>query len=289
VDYWQIENEPFGATVLDPECNHPINTFWIGNATEYVTLLNECYTALKDASPTDTVILAGKASSATLSAFFQQAVAYGNFDVVDLHSYDTPADSMAMLQAVQALLVVAEKSAIPIWMTESGEVDTDTYSAYAAALDDPAELRLQSSQLIVRHVEAFATGVSRIMRLALNPYDADESPTVKWNHMRLNSNTAGTTHKPAYYAYALMVEKLDEFTAVEELSDNIYKFTVGGNPVVVAWCPTCLHVDFSSYFEGESTLQVTRPPGTTANNTITIEPITSIGLTKMPCFVEAVP
>jgi polysaccharide biosynthesis protein PslG len=126
VTYWEIWNEP------------NLSRFWSPSpsSTDYVTMLNEAYAAIKAVAPND-VVIAGALSRATdvtgveiaPTTFVTSMYAHGaRFDILSLHPYTYPfspdtansGNGWPDVATIRATMVANGDSAKKIWITELG-------------------------------------------------------------------------------------------------------------------------------------------------------------------------
>jgi hypothetical protein len=104
-------------------------------------------------------------------------------------------------------------------------------------------------------------------------------------------NTGGYREKPAYYTSLLMLEKLYNFTSIQELQRDVYKFSfVDKNPVYVAWSETGNRtIDLSNEFDNGDVkiTHIITEYGKTEKNAV-VETISAenIKIARRPIFIE---
>ena len=102
--------------------------------------------------------------------------------------------------------------------------------------------------------------------------------------------------KPAFYTYKMMASKLKGFTSAEKIAggpgDRIFRFSVGGRTILVAWNNKGSVADLSEHFSipevkitaPVTALDVNNEPIRTRGKTV---PAASVKLKRMPVFIEA--
>ncbi len=254
VKYWQIENEIYGAKQRTPKCP-PISRFWLGTPEEYLTLLKASYNTIKEVDP-DAIVFASSYTfepwDGSLKRFFRYVMDKGrNYsDLWDVHLYLGVDEDPAKIAAVKDEMRRLGYSK-PLWTTESGEPDIDyhAYKRFKGNLNSSEAWRIQSEDMVKRYVQAFGEGVDRVFRLRIGPMGAKEGAGSRWTHMSLTTDRDGRQTKPAYYTYKLMHSKLAGFDSVTKITEGVYKFTVDGETIVVAWSDRGRKtIDLSSHF-----------------------------------------
>jgi len=162
----------------------------------------------------------------------------GFYDVADIHLYE---ETETFLEGKIAWLRHALEEAgadVPIWCIEGGGPFKDP-PGVESEFGDPyfgEWTARENAEFVVKlHVLAAASGVERYhWALVANPDTAYWSGP--WTVMGLM--TPDRQRKPAFYTFQLMMEKLDGFESVEDLSFpgvRLFRFTVRGQAVYVAW------------------------------------------------------
>ncbi len=295
VNYWQIENEIFGARPRTPKCP-PISRFWLGTPEEYLELLKTSYRTIKGADPSATVFASSytfEPWDGTLKDFYRYILDRGrNYsDLWDLHLYLGVPEDPEKIQAVKNEMKRLGYSK-PLWCTESGEIDIDyaKYQRFKGNLTAPEALKFQSEDLVKRYVQAFGEGMEKVFRLRISPLGSKEGPGNRWSHMSLTNDRDGNSKRPAYYTYQIMYSKLAGFDTAQRLATGLYKFTVNGKTVVVAWSDSGQKtLDLSSHFKGTNVkvTNIITDKGKT-NREATIERTSSSTVTigQTPTFIE---
>lgn len=211
VRYWEVSNEPSMQEEL---------TFFTGTPPDYFEILRATHGAVEAADPDATVVQGGAASAEHETAdFWEEVYDLGGaqyFDIANVHSIGL--ESYDLYASKYATFLDENDVEKPFWVTEA------QYSARALGRDrlSPEEWADYITKSFVR---AYAAGAQKIVYVGLtkSPGDLETSLLLR-----------GEKQVP-YHAYGTMVEKLDEFTAVEKLEEGAYKFTVEGREVYVLW------------------------------------------------------
>jgi hypothetical protein len=284
VEYWQIENEIYGASTRIESCP-PVSRFWLGTEEEYLELLKSSYTTIKSADPSATVFASSYTFEpwpADIKPFFKFILNKGRdfSDLWDLHLYLDPDDNEDKINLVKIEMqnLGYEKK---LWATESGEIDIKEYPKFSKSFKSEEELKLQSEEIVKRYASAFGEGIEKVFRLRLTPYKENESPSERFNHMGLTFDANAEDKKPAYLTYKLMQDKLKNFVKVKKLADNVYIFD---GDVVVAWSETGKKkINLSPYFPNK--VKVTHLNNDKSTETKKSD---SIIITESPIFIEGI-
>ncbi len=114
IKYWEILNEP--------SMNEETLTFFIGSASEYVTILQESYAAIKETCPDCNVVQGGAAGTEQwMTDFWNEVFENGGadyFDIANIHHISQGDESTFNVKDFKALL---DRHGIskPIWVTEA--------------------------------------------------------------------------------------------------------------------------------------------------------------------------
>jgi hypothetical protein len=135
----------------------------------------------------------------------------------------------------------------PIWVTE-----TSTSSYEQTVLSKPGSEQLQARHIVIRLVVFSAKGAEKVLWFdygELNPGD---------RFYGCNLTDSVNRHKPAYYTFKLLIEKIGYYNSVETLrSDDVrlYKFIVDKDKqVFVAWSNDYMTIDLSQYINSEKVI-----------------------------------
>ncbi len=172
----------------------------------------------------------------------------GFYDVVDIHLYEEKITFMeGKIEYLQHLMDVNDYI-VPIWCIEGGGpfkdppgVETKHGDPYFGSWSEQ-----ENAEFVVKmHVLAAAKGIERFHWGLSGTSDTDywNGP---WTVMALM--TYDRQKKPAYFTFQLMVQKLDGFTSVQDLSFGtvrLFAFDVGGRTVWVAWNDASGTIDLS--------------------------------------------
>lgn len=307
VEYWMIENEVHSATTpykwktafqLPPNLP-PISRFWIGTKEEYVELLKNSYSKIKQVDPQAVVMATNFMKHETNEEFTDYILENGMdySDILALNLYQCPQDDIDRITEMRTKMNILGYDK-PIWVTEHGEIDIDyhTENMFKESFDSPEELKLQSEELLKRHVLAFSVGVRKIFRLSLTRENEEWKATSKFNHMSLTFDTKGMMKKPAFYTNKLMIEKLKDFVSVETIDYGIYKFRFSDKePVIVLWSDYGdKTIDLSDYVDSSDVRIIHIITELNGNNNPVYyipEKIISVGsvpATESPVFIEGI-
>jgi hypothetical protein len=244
IQVWQIGNEP--------------NLYW--QPGDYARLFISGQKIVRQECPTCRIALAGVAARAPSRA---EALSYYNtvldlidtshddarlFDIFDIHYYGSAGLSNDMgldLDDFRTLLNRKGLGAgVELWVTE-----TSTYSGSPVTPQSaPAQTeQQQASELVKRFITSFGAGLDRIAWS--RPYenyryhDMEES---YYDHNALIYNGLGAeeklgisagTRKLAFYAYQILVGKLEGYSRAEKLAPGQYRFSFDDDrpPIYVLW------------------------------------------------------
>jgi len=263
----------------------------------YIQTLKLTYASVKEANPQARVILAGLAGNYARmfaytdgfitdpdagiwngiflsrdqvagNAFIQQEKqeyepilreGRGYYDVVDIHLYE---EKITFMEGkIDYLLHLMDKNgyAVPIWCVEGGGpfkdppgVETKYGQPYFGSWSEQ-----ENAEFVVKmHVLAAAKGVQRFHWGLIGTRDTDfwNGP---WTVMALMSYNR--QKKPPYFTFQLMIQKLDGFTSVQDLSFGTVRllaFNVAGRQVYVAWSQEAGEYDLHTAL-GDTALDIT--------------------------------
>ncbi len=137
----------------------------------------------------------------------------------------------------------------PLILSEGGYFDSLT-----SALNSDTKQKV-AKDLVKIQTTAFGEGVKQFVWLPA--VQKNEDSTTFNNYKGLyTENGSSPILLPAGTAYKLMISKIGDFTNAQKLVADgslfIYKFTVTGKTVLIAWSEkeTPMEIDFSSYFSG---------------------------------------
>jgi hypothetical protein len=303
-------------------------------ADAYVSVLKATYPVIKSEDPYAKVIIPGLAGNyARYFAFadgyiqdpdggeingrlFSQASVAGNslvksekekyetilrdgkdfFDIIDIHLYE---EKDTFLEGkLDYLIHTMQKFGYqkPIWCIEGGGPLLDP-PGVTTKFGDPYfgnwDAATNAEYVLKFHVMAAAKGVQRY-HWGLTATEENGYWNGPWTVMALLDHNGGK--KPAYYTFKLMVEKLDNFTAVKDLSFNgvrLFEFTVRDSPVYVVWndSPTASAYDLSAVL-GTGSFTMTPIVIQMASETEPVIPAVqqvsgiSIPVSRTPAFLE---
>ncbi|MFH1788532.1 MAG: hypothetical protein ABH834_04050 [Candidatus Altiarchaeota archaeon] len=210
IKYWEAGNEP--------EMQGNELSFFKGNSNDYLDVLKETYTAVKEADAEAKVLHAGLAGMGDDTRRFWGPVfssGSGFFDIANVHSVGGDDDGLF----VEDMRSFMSEHGVnkPLWVTEA------QYNGR-----DGSESSEEFASLLARSmVYAFGNGAEKIFYTGLT------SPSPGHDNAALLTLSGSKT--PVYYSYHVLVDKLDYFEGVERISGSQYRFTVGRGDVWVLW------------------------------------------------------
>ena len=303
-------------------------------ADVYVDLLKVTYPAIKQTDPQAKVILHGIASNilqriAFAAGFiddpdagFMDGILYtraqmaadpgfrstlrdvesfledgkGYYDVVDVHLYEPKETFMkgkiaCVKSALQQLGVD-----VPIWCIEGGgpfKLKEGQQSQHGDAYWGEYTDKENAEFVVKMHSMAAACGLERF-HWGLSATDENDYWNGPWNNMALT--TSEREKKPAFYTFAVLLERLRDFKKASDLSTsdmNLYEFEVGSRLVYVGWTTTNSIVDLSQEPSiGKTQLRITHivteldGSGGPVQVADEIQPSTSVSLSNTPVIME---
>ncbi|GEM_PF-1565472 len=210
-------------TLNEPSMNESLS-FFRGNVTDYVDILNVTYGAVKEACPGCQVLYGGVAGDFDEAlSHFNQTIARGAanfFDIANIHAISAGEYvSLGFKDNLDALGV--NKT---IWMTE--------VSFYSLSPEGRPYVSLEEQAGI------FTKGYARGMSDGQYRKLFYTSRTGTSNNDTLDTEAlvdANGTKKPIYYAHRVFINKLNYFDSVQTLGGGWCRFNVSGNLVYVLW------------------------------------------------------
>ncbi len=229
------------STLKEPEPgprNRPGNDPGL-NPEDVVRVLQLSYQAIKATNPRAVVYFPGlgplRNSSYTAEDYLERIIALGGARYFDVLGYDAYVSDIVESARKCRELLSKYGYDKPIWAAQAGAPDRP--------LNLPMRLmgggspRAQSEFMVKAYVRAFHEGVAKVFwgefidrsrgEAAYRPHPIDANGLFY----------SGTWEvKPAYHTHRLLAAVLDRFQGVEELDDNLYKFTFARRgPVYVLW------------------------------------------------------
>lgn len=303
VKYWMIDNEVHSATdpyewdtgfQLPPDMPL-ISRFWIGTPEEYVDLLQNSYSKIKQIDSTMTVMASNFMKHETNEVFTNHILENCGVytDVLALNFYRCPKDDIDRIIEMKAKMNSFGYDK-PIWVTEHGEIDIacHTEAIFQESFNSPEELKLQAEEIVKRYVLAFSAGVKKMFRLTLNHQNEEWNATSKYLHMGLTFDKAGNEKKPGYYTNKLLIEKLKNFRSVEKIDYGIYRFNfLSKAPVYILWNNGNATIDLSTHISTSNAKKTHIITGLDENNfpiylADEIVSVDSIVIDETPVFIE---
>jgi hypothetical protein len=218
VTYWEIWNEPDGATGATP--------------SDYAQTVEAAYTAAKAANANAQV---GITVSEVNINWMKQAITSGaadHFDYVAVHPYTVlynmsqgwEGDYLGIVKTIRAMLAANDpaKANVPIWFTEIGDQIGYGYTTET----------LQASDLVKTYAMGLAEGVTRIEWFEGEDGDSgaygllDSSGNKRMSYHAMKSVISALGTQPSYQGWMLLNSQ-----------DYGFVFTNGTNTVMAAWAP----------------------------------------------------
>jgi hypothetical protein len=197
--------------------NEPdLRLFWrpYPNASDYVTLLNQAYEAIKRANPNAKVVLGGPSGADHNALGYLQKVvdAGGKFDILSMQPYQ-PVPGPQLVTQVQTLRNYGK----PVWLTEMG------WAGESACQNVCGSEYSQGDRLARLYMVAAYAGVGRLFWYDLR--DDGTAANFEDHFGLLHHNLA---KKPAYSAYRLSLFLLDNarLLGVAKLRPEVYAFEI---------------------------------------------------------------
>jgi len=221
IKYYEFLNEPT-LNINIEEKKDASEMHFKGTPKEFVEFMNITYDAMKEVYPDVKLVHAGINSLEDdyLTLDFWKVV-YKNhpkFDIANVHSINQGSNDLFSYDIIDLLDDYYED--IPsFWI---GEVEIGGH-------DTDYDEDKQAADLIKGYVRAFANGAEKII------YNIWYDPGSSEDFMNAAVIRVDHTEKTLYYAFKIMISKLDYFTTVEKLDEGIYKFVVNNTSVYVLW------------------------------------------------------
>lgn len=209
IKYWEVSNEPSMQEDL---------VFFTGTPEEYHEILESTYNAVKQADPEAYIVQGGMSGLHSDSTDFWDSVlangAADYFDIANIHSIGQSSENLMASEYRDYLASYDIEK--PFWVTEAQygnkmEKDQPTGEEWAVFITKS-------------YVRAYSGGAEKIFYVGL-----EESPGLESTWVIDRDGP-----KEMYYAFDTLVDKLDGWTTVEQLEDDLYLFT-GEKTVYVCW------------------------------------------------------
>ncbi len=287
IRHWQIENE-----ITE-------RLFWRGTLDEYHRMLAAAYRVIKAEDAAAQVLLAGVP---TMDAHFVSdpsdhrfrirafaaerlntwkaivAEARDNFDILDLHLYDSPASIPERIELFRRHLqsLGAHK---PIWVTETGGPDTRNPAGDPRYFNKTPPTEAHASEVVMRLVLALSAGAERVFWFHLiGSGTGDEFAHVALVH--------GQEQQLAFSTFRLVARKLAGFASVHSVNAgrgiSAYRFSRPAGDVYVLWAAK--DSASATLASAGTRVLVTEVDGTTSRLAAT-----SLTTGTVPIFVEPEP
>ena len=237
VAHWQISNEP--SVHLDGT-----EYFWYGDESKYTPVLQWGYDVINTFDSSMIVMNGGMASMESITrTYWTNVLTYASsyVEIFTFHSIGQASVHVdSRVDEVRTFLDGLGMTSTEIWVTEL-ELDS---SNYGTSFDKGKA----AQRLVEVHVRTFAAGAEKIF-LAGKKYDlgniySNPSGTETDEFALLEYDSSGTVVTTIVYdAMKIMIDKIDEFTLVEEVvPGELYRFEFsGGTEVWAALHPTADH------------------------------------------------
>lgn len=228
-----------------------------------------------------------------LKQMYEHILAAGKeyFDIVDIHLYEekitfTPGKIKWLLSKMKEY-----KYTKPVWCIEGGgpfKIPAGTSPKHGDPYFGYYTDKENSEHVIKIHVIAAALGIER-MHWALKGTPKDSYWDGPWWVMALKSSEGA--RKPSYYTFKLLVEKLQGFTEVSNLSSEnlqLYMFKTPKGTVYIAWSNNIGTYNLTNIF-GNTSLKLTKiftEKQSDYNVNETIANAYNIKLSETPVFIE---
>lgn len=239
IKYWQVGNEPS-----------------VHRARDFAELQRITYTAIKEACPDCTVLIAGVAGMPPTAKYLADfnlhykpildALGGKYVDVMDFHWYgNATGDYRGASDAYRHIRSVLDAdgfSPIPMWITEMG-----SYSGDPASAEWPLQTeRQQALDYLKRFVHPLSFGVKKVFPafglMEGFKYDSGYFDFTGLIYDGWGGGDLGLgVKKLSYHTYKKLTEVLEgsdwnNIQTIQEAGDvYVYKFTRNGTPVYVAW------------------------------------------------------
>jgi hypothetical protein len=220
----------------------------------------------------------------------------GDLDIRLFHKHlSNPEDPIPIIQELLSIPAVQIKI---YQIISDGIVTEEEFIDLASFLKNhwraqPILERYQAETLVKRIGLTLSQGIKQIYWLGMKETEASASIDWFWTMMPLISENG--RKKPHYYTYKILIDKLKEFTSVDEIvlqSDiKIIRFNITREKTVfIAWSDSeCNNIDLSSYITTPSVIVthiITEKGKTDEHAEIKIVPTSEIKITKTPIFIE---
>jgi len=250
IKYWQVENEP--------------NFIPERSVKSYAQLMKLTYEAIKEADPEAKVLIGGcggpgwDLSSRTIG-WYEEVLREldGKYmDIFDWHFYGNATGDYKRLEyvipAVRDLLDRYGFGDVPIWITEMGTYSgTLNDGGRGGKIPDPGTFQSEEAQardMVKRYVYSLSLGVEKVFMCFGLVEGFQEPDNDYFDHTgficdgRFNDDRGAGAKKKAYYAYKVMISKLEgsDWSSIEPIDlgeEDVYafKFSRNGKTVYIIW------------------------------------------------------
>ncbi|MFQ5996846.1 MAG: hypothetical protein ACE5KP_04395 [Dehalococcoidales bacterium] len=216
IKHWEAGNEP--------SMQEGFNSFFNGSPEDYLEVLKVTYQAVKAADPEAKVLHAGMAGmEPQMVSFWEPVLEKGSqyFDIANIHSIGA-SDELNVPRFTELLAKYGIDK--PIWVTEAQHRSGPSFDGRDISPEEQARILVKS------YILSFGLEVDKIF------YTSFKAPSFAPEEFQQSALIVGPDEKrPAYYALATMISKLDGFTSAEKLNEGQYAFQVNGEKIYVLW------------------------------------------------------
>ncbi len=228
IKYWQIENEPVTG-----------GQYYADTPENYAKLLAFSYKIIKHECPKCKVVMAGRPGCTGLAYLikvletlksFSFCKNSGCFDIFDIHvgSIIKPAERTEGTYFIykQILNEFGYKQK-PIYSTEFGPLDYSLTDKFKRDPNLEQKIRkVMPSVLIKMYASALAVGYKKLF------WRVNEPPS---SIIVMKGNSLEKC--PSYYAYKILIHKLNRLKTAKKIAEGCYKFTLhNGRKLYILWC-----------------------------------------------------
>lgn len=262
--YWEVVNEPsFKRT--------DTIVFFAGSPKSYASVLKQSYKTIKKARKSAKVLNGGLAGvSSTVQNYWGKVFRRKTKKKINILTFHTIGGPDKLQVPETKSFLSAQGVNKNLWLTEL-EFEARSQQEESLTSEEWAVYMVQ------QYAYAFSQGVQKIFYVGLDDSPADEEAWLLVGGSSKGKKSTAATKQATYYAFQTMVEKIDYWTAAEQITEEQYRFTVDGESVYVLWgtaedtLPNAL----------TGTLTVTEIDGNS-----TTQDASELQLTSSPVFVE---
>lgn len=222
VRFWEIANEPAVSISGDAGVS-----FYTGTASEYKTLLERSYNAIKTADTNAQVLHAGIfALMNTATTFWGEVFDLGGAEFMDIANYHSITDHSIDAQ-MSLMLSFMESHSLThdVWVTEL-EFSEDAWGEQTAS---------SATNIVIKtYIQNFSGGSSKIFMAGPNYDLSSGNPNKDTSNPFALLDTEGNG-TALYTAMKVMIDHIDEFSSVTEVQEGTYTFVVNDEEIYVNW------------------------------------------------------